>query len=252
MRLMKCINNHYYDGDVYSKCPHCKEEMDEIRTEKLDARCYGVDIMSKHKSNDDLWESNSQDFEQPTSMNSAHKESEEKSAVDLRSTIENLNMTEKPEYSSNGFDKDKLRKATVAFHTSNVPDDECKTVSFSGRQEDAKEPLVGWLVGLNGEVYGEGFPLVTGRNYIGRGADMDVVLRGDPSVSRNKHAIIIYDPKNRQFLVQPGESKELFYLNDKVVLDTLTIINGSVLCIGETKLKFVALCGEDFSWETNA
>ena len=81
---------------------------------------------------------------------------------------------------------------------------------------------------------------------------MDVVLRGDPSVSRNKHAVIIYEPKSRQFLLQPGESKELFYLDDKVVLDTQVMCNGCELCIGETKLKFIAFCGEDFAWETNS
>ena len=47
---------------------------------------------------------------------------------------------------------------------------------------------------------------------------MDIALVGDKSVSRNKHAILVYEPKQHLYLVQPGESSELVYLNDEVVL----------------------------------
>lgn len=241
MKLMKCLNNHFYDGDIYSKCPHCKEGADDPKTEKLDHNRIHSGTGKEGKDTNDFWETAGQNSAQP-----------EAPEDDLKSTIENLNVTEKLSGGVGNAGSNKRRDESYADSGKNIPDDEGKTVRFSSRQEDAKEPLVGWLVGLNGEVYGEGFPLVTGRNYIGRGADMDVVLRGDPSVSRNKHAIIIYDPKGRQFLLQPGESKELFYLDDKVVLDTQIMTNGCILCIGETRLRFVAFCGEDFAWETNS
>lgn len=252
MKLMKCPNNHFYDGDIYSKCPHCKEDVDDPKTEKLDRSHILFGKKEKQNASDELWESLGQDIVQPASQTSEQKEDLEIPTDDLRSAIENLNVTEKLDRSCDKFNDYENRVPTGIGSVKSVPDDEGKTVRFSSRQEDAKEPLVGWLVGLNGEVYGESFPLVTGRNYIGRGADMDVVLRGDPSVSRNKHAIIIYDPKGRQFLLQPGESKELFYMDDKVVLDTQTMTSGCTLCIGETRLRFVAFCGEDFSWETNS
>ena len=74
-------------------------------------------------------------------------------------------------------------------------------------------------------------------------------LGGDKRVSRNKHAIIIYEPKNKMFMVQPGESRELFYLNGNVVLNTEKIEQNDRLYIGETELLFIPLCGENFSWD---
>ena len=38
---------------------------------------------------------------------------------------------------------------------------------------------------------------------------MDIALVGDKSVSRNKHAILVYEPKQHLYLVQPGESTNL-------------------------------------------
>lgn len=256
MKLMKCVNNHFYDGDVYSQCPHCKNVSDDPITEKIDRS--ELESRSKHekKAEESIWERPLQS-EVSSSQKDLGREvqkEQEYGQNDLEREISDLNVTEKLHASNydNEYEESRYpeRRSKSAPH--GIPDDEGRTVRFSSRKEDAKEPLVGWLVGLNGEVYGEGFPLVTGRNYIGRGADMDVVLRGDPSVSRNKHAVIIYEPRSRQFLLQPGESKELFYLDDKVVLDTQVMSSGCELCIGETKLKFIAFCGEDFSWETNS
>lgn len=256
MKLMKCVNKHFYDGDVYSKCPHCKDVSEEPKTEKID--CYKLDPQSKNqkKAEEFIWERPAQIGASPAQKDLGNGVSKGQRYVqnDLEREINDLNVTEKLHVprGSNEYEEPPYPEYSAHSAPHGIPDDEGRTVRFSSRKEDAKEPLVGWLVGLNGEVYGEGFPLVTGRNYIGRGADMDVVLRGDSSVSRNKHAIIIYEPKSRQFLLQPGESKELFYLDNKVVLDTQMMSSGCELCIGETKLKFIAFCGEDFSWETNS
>lgn len=78
---------------------------------------------------------------------------------------------------------------------------------------------------------------------------MDVALTGDKSVSRECHAIVIYDPRSRMFLVQPGTSRELFYLNDKVVLGVEAIGSHDILAIGKTELMFIPCCGESFCWE---
>ena len=76
-----------------------------------------------------------------------------------------------------------------------------------------------------------------------------IPLSTDASVSREKHAIIIYEPHERTFIAQPGESSELYYLNGKVVLNNEILKSHNVLEIGNTKLLFVPLCGESFSWE---
>ena len=77
---------------------------------------------------------------------------------------------------------------------------------------------------------------------------MDVVLEGDPSVSRTAHAIVVYEPKENVYLIQPGASKELSYLNDSVVLESKVIAPNDVITVGATKLLFVPCCSKVFNW----
>lgn len=111
------------------------------------------------------------------------------------------------------------------------------------------EPVVGWLVCIEGEYKGESFKLKSGRNFIGRAANMDVVLSADHSVSRFKHASVIYEPRGRQFIVSTGESRELCYLNDEVVLSNMKMESYDVLNLGSTSLMLIPCCGERFTWE---
>jgi len=111
------------------------------------------------------------------------------------------------------------------------------------------EPVVGWLVCVEGKNIGADYRLKSGRNFIGRAASMDVSITGDESVSRDRHAIVVYEPKSHTFLVQAGESKELCYLNDKVVLAAAELFCNDVLTVGATKLMFFPCCSGDFNWE---
>lgn len=122
------------------------------------------------------------------------------------------------------------------------------TVSIYGSRMKS-EPTVGWLIGLSGPYLGECFELRTGKNFIGRGQDMDVVLAADNTVSRYRHAVVLYEPKARIFLAQPGESRELFYINDNVVLNNQPLEAYDRLTIGDTKLMFFPLCSSEFSWD---
>ena len=78
---------------------------------------------------------------------------------------------------------------------------------------------------------------------------MDVCLSKDGSVSRNKHAVILYEPKQNVYLVQPGDSKELFYVNDEVVISGQPVKRNDLLIIGDTRLLFIPCCDENFSWD---
>lgn len=111
------------------------------------------------------------------------------------------------------------------------------------------EPVVGWLVCTEGEYKGESFKLKSGRNFIGRAANMDVVLSADHSISRFKHAAVIYEPRSRQFIVTAGESRELCYLNGDVVLSNMKMEAYDILNLGNTSLMLVPCCGKRFSWE---
>lgn len=127
-------------------------------------------------------------------------------------------------------------------------DDDARTVGVY-QKIIGVEPVVGWLVCIEGEYFGESFNLRSGKNFIGRASDMDIVLGLDKSVSRNRHACVVYEPRSRVFIAQPGESRELFYLNDEVVLNNVKMSSNDVLLIGETKLMLIPCCSEKFSWD---
>lgn len=129
-----------------------------------------------------------------------------------------------------------------------VSNDE-KTVSASMMAEMNKKPTVGWLVCIKGASFGKTYPIRENKNFIGRAATMDIMIEGDNSVSREKHGIITYVPKQRIFLAMPGESRELFYVNDKVVLENMELNPNDKIEIGKSLFLFVPLCGEKFSWD---
>lgn len=117
--------------------------------------------------------------------------------------------------------------------------------------KSGKAPVVGWLVCVEGEHKGEDFRLKSGGNFIGRSETMDVCIRKDEAVSRNKHLNVTFDPKSGIFWVTPGDTKELAYLNDDIVLERKEIKAYDVIALGESKLLFVPFCSDSFSWEEN-
>ena len=128
------------------------------------------------------------------------------------------------------------------------PEDDDRTVAYF-KEPVGKEPVVGWLVCIEGDHYGAGFELHAGRNMIGRGEDMDVALTGDMSVSRDRHAILIYEPRARYFVAQAGDSRGILYLNDEMVLTSAVMKDRDVISVGNERLMLVILCGPDFRWE---
>lgn len=112
-----------------------------------------------------------------------------------------------------------------------------------------ERPVTGWLVCIYGKVVGKSFCLKEGINFIGRDIDMDVALLNETSVANAKHAIIVYKSKEREFYAQPGKTRELFYLNDQVVLNSMQLKKNDILTIGVVKLMFFPCCDASFSWE---
>lgn len=110
-------------------------------------------------------------------------------------------------------------------------------------------PVVGWVVAVEGIYKGANFPLKPARNYVGRSSEMDIRLMEDKSVSRDRHAVIIYEPNNNMFLVTPGDARGLFYLNGQPVLSPMPLKAYDQLTIGETEMLFVPFCGEKFNWK---
>lgn len=111
------------------------------------------------------------------------------------------------------------------------------------------DPVVGWLVCIEGPDRGRDFRLHAERNFIGRSEKMDVCIRGDDTISRENHAIISFNPRANTFKVQPGDGRGLVFLNGED-LDVPTILKPyDLIELGQSKLFFVPFCGEKFQWE---
>jgi len=112
-----------------------------------------------------------------------------------------------------------------------------------------RRKVVGCLICVKGAMMGEGFFLVEGHNDIGRGANLEVVLSKELTVSRKAHACITYEKKeNRYYLAAAEDKKDVLY-NGAVLEHSVQLENGCELQIGQCSLRFVAFCDKDFSWK---
>lgn len=225
MNLCRCDQGHFYDKEKYASCPHCAggSASDEKRTEAF-AEDLTVELMG-----------NMQD--DSVTNNFANQ------VTDFKT----MSLEEEPEEDSDhtlgffdGIFPGNSGTVGKSFEEHSVPKPVANKVST---------PCVGWLVALGGEHVGTDFRLKVGKNFIGRGSQMDVALTGDKSVSRESHAIVIYEPKAHIYLVQPGESSSLVYRNNEVLLTPMKLEAYDTITVGEVDLVFMPLCGERFNWE---
>lgn len=101
---------------------------------------------------------------------------------------------------------------------------------------------------LDGPDKGRDFRLHAEKNFLGRSPAMDVSLRGDETISRERHAAIVYDPKKQAFWLLPGEAAGLVYLNGEVVHAPAPMNADDVLELGRTKLVLIPFCGPKYTW----
>lgn len=109
------------------------------------------------------------------------------------------------------------------------------------------DPVVGWLVCVEGPCRGKDFRIHAGYNYIGRESG-DIRLEGDNQISRQHHAMIAYDSADHSYYFGPSGGRNLVRVNGKTILNAVDIHNYDVLTIGGGKYLFVALCGSHFGW----
>ncbi len=108
---------------------------------------------------------------------------------------------------------------------------------------------VGWIVVADGPGRGASFSLLAGMSQIGRGEDQAIQLDfGDNAISRTNHAAIVFDPDSKEFLLGHGGKSNIVRLNDKPLISNEALKTGDIVRIGETVLRFVALCDASFNW----
>ena len=109
---------------------------------------------------------------------------------------------------------------------------------------------VGFVFVTKGPGLGESFAIRTGMRQIGRGEDQAIRLDfGDQAISRTNHAAIVYDPKKHTYLLGHGGKANIVRLNGTPVVSTSDLKDGDVIELGETAMRFVGICSNDFNWD---
>ena len=141
-------------------------------------------------------------------------------------------------------------EATIALGGEEEEDDPDDQVTIAMVKKDSgMDPVCGWLVCTDGVDKGRDYRIKTERNFIGRGAKMDIMISGDDSVSRDNHASITFDPRTLKFTIATGDGRGLVYLNQNVVETPKVLKAYDLVEIGETKLLFIPFSTEQYSWE---
>lgn len=272
MNLCRCENGHFYDKEKYPTCPHCKggSASDEKRT-----------VSWWDKNGSDGATVPVDNIPDKPSISVQQKENPfEKEGVGSQPAVQQIPFNTPP--AVRGFSANDMTMGVDNGDTPTVPwdpnqsgdDDDDHTVGFfddvftDTTKEATKGPVipgmpaqasvqhvnkvstpcVGWLVALGGEHIGTDFRLKVGKNFIGRSSKMDIALTEDKSVSRERHAIVVYDPKSNMYLIQPGESSSLAYHNNNLLLTPEKLEAYDMITVGDVNLLFMPLCGAKFSW----
>lgn len=129
-------------------------------------------------------------------------------------------------------------------------DQDEKTMPYLGEAAGI-HPVTGWLVCIEGPQMGQDYRIMAEKNFIGRAEDMHIRVIGDNAISRRNHAVIVYDPKKRNFYLLPGDASGLAYHNNEAVYSPAELNAYDLIQLGRSKFIFIPLCGPHFEWESN-
>lgn len=125
-----------------------------------------------------------------------------------------------------------------------------KTVGVLQQRIDI-EPVVGWLVCIEGADKGHDYRIYGKNNTIGRSDRNDIIIKGDRTISRDNHAKLAYDAKHNAFHLIPADSTNTIYLNDEPVYIPTKLSARDIIEFGECKFMFVPFCDDSFRWDND-
>jgi len=211
-----CARGHIYDSDQYAACPYCNRNTQAI--------FFGGSGAGKTTP--------------PGGFGATVAPQNIGSTVDPGMggnggfSNEAVGKTEAPDYLKDRMKKEESNRTVGIF-----------------KQKFGLDPVVGWLVCIEGPEKGRDYRLLDRINTIGRGAENDVVLEMEQSVSQKNHARLAYDAKHNNFQMIPGEGRNITYVNDAPLYVPQLLHAYDVIEFGETKLLFIPLCSEQFQWK---
>lgn len=131
-----------------------------------------------------------------------------------------------------------------------IIDDEILTPSVKAPEKKKRNRrVVGWIVGIGGPCRGIDYRIHEGKNYIGREALCEVNVE-DPKVSAGNVAQVVFDPRSKRFFSSDCDgTSTICYLNGEPLLGKHELKIYDRLEMGDSRLLFVPLCGDAFTWD---
>lgn len=224
MEIVRCSKGHFYDSEENSTCPLCAAE--NGGTNRMFENILATDAFITSPAN------RTEKRPKPTEPvgNADNKVQKYKPTVGV------------------GYGSTNVSGTTNSVQP--YPKTEPVPIAGNATQEAGTgfNPVVGWLVCVDGPTKGTAYEIHSQYNFIGRGAKMDISIPEDPHISAEKSAVVAYDNIERAFFFGPGSGHNGVRVNEKMILNTTMINAYDVLTVGLTKLLFVPLCGDRFDW----
>jgi hypothetical protein len=226
MSTVECGRGHLYDASVYSSCPYCNSAQQPIRFGGTPVDQGGKTMPLAGGGNPDFGTMNAEGLQTMSPMGYSGFQPDVSVIADGK--------TAPPK----------------GYGTPKSVVDENKTVGMM-REKHGVEPVVGWLVCVEGKQKGKSFELKGRINTIGRSDKMDISIRDDKTISNENHARLGYGEKNNRFTLIPAENKNVIYLNNEDVYIPTPLAAYDIIDFGETKLIFIPLCCDKFNWNSD-
>lgn len=218
----KCGFGHLYDSDLYATCPYCNRNARSIVFGPDGAGRTG---MPGNHGGGTIPSTGGPGTIPPTGGPGGS----------ARQRSSSIGPTELPEELKKKMEKEKKNRTVGIFE-----------------QKYGLDPVVGWLVCIEGPEKGRDYRLFDRINSIGRDETNDVVIASEQTLSLSNHARLAYDAKHNNFQMIPGEGRNITYLNDAPLYVPQMLHAYDVIEFGETKLLFIPLCNDKFQWKQEA
>lgn len=222
MEFKQCENGHYYESTL-TKCPQCEREAAEQANESG-----GV---SDYRPTESFSFSEVEDYgpTAPVGMEGTNASRQMGNNIGETHPVEDFGFT---------------TPGGGTFNNS-LPQN---TMCINMNESAGTLPVVGWLVCIEGPEKGKDYRIHAGYNSIGRSYSMDIVLKYDNNISREKDCYVGYDQQEKEFFFGHDNGRNIIRVNGKRVNGSTDLKSYDILSIGSCKYMFVALCGEQFDW----
>ncbi len=224
MALQECENGHIFDKDLHTSCPYCQG------VNRIDFRAnfdIGKTVAATTEAGFDVGKTVAATTE---------------ADFDIGKTVAATVVD-----TSDGAAEVGMTVAPTSYKSEPENSDSDRTVGIY-RKKTGFEPVVGWLVCIEGPQEGKDYRIYGRINSIGRDERMDICLRGDTGISRENHAKLGYDKKLNAFYIIPTEEDNTIYLNDEPVYVPMKLKSNDIIAIEAYKLCFIPFCSENFVW----